>query len=131
MPRSDAAMDAHRASPGAHDRPVARNSNRNAIAAHTKKSRARERHHRKTFNKNRSEFSRSMSHRERTAMRDTLTACNANAGARTQESLAIEYAPPAPVLRHGFARTAYKNQLRIKHLKYRFKLLKEFGSDGG
>jgi len=95
------------------------------------KSRARERHHRKTFNKNRSEFSRSMSHRERTAMRDTLTACNANAGARTQESLAIEYAPPAPVLRHGFARTAYKNQLRIKHLKYRFKLLKDFGSDRG
>jgi hypothetical protein len=32
------------------------------------KSRARERHHRKTFNNNRSEFSRSMSHRERTAM---------------------------------------------------------------
>ena len=110
---------------------LSRESNRNAIAAHTKKTRARGRHHRKTLNKNRSEFLRSMSRRERAAMRDTLTACSANADVRTQESLAIGYAPPAPVLRHGFARTAYKNQLRIKHLKYRFKLLKEFGSDGG
>jgi hypothetical protein len=101
MPRSDAAMDAHRASPGAHDRPVARNSNRNAIAAHTKKSRAREGHHRKPFNKNRSEFLRSMSRRERTAMRDSLTACNANAGARTQESLAIGYAPRLPYYAMG------------------------------
>ena len=74
MSRSDAAIDAHCPSPRAHDRAIVRNSKRNAVAAHTKKSRVREWHLRKTFNKNRREFLRSVSHRERTAMRDTLTA---------------------------------------------------------